>query len=225
MKKVGIIGGLAPQSTTLLYSEIIRLCQQREQIQYPSMLINSLNLWEVVDLLGDKNALIQLFESEIQKIQDYVDFIVIPCNTVHFIFEEIRKRTKVPILGIHEEVANVVAASGIKKVGILGTKTTVYNKFYQDVLGKSSIECAILDDKNEAELNAMIFDKMVYGKNYAEMHELLKKEIEFLAQAGCDGVILGCTELPLFVSQEEVSIQLFPSTQILASSVVQRVFS
>jgi aspartate racemase len=225
MKKVGIIGGLAPQSTTLLYSEIVRLCQQREKIQYPSMLINSLNLWEVVSLLDDKNALIQLFETEIQKIQDYVDFIVIPCNTVHFIFEEIRARTKVPILGIHEEVAKVMATSGVKKVGILGTKTTVYNKFYQTVLGKNSIECAILDDKDELELNAMIFDKMVYGKNYSEMHDLLKKDIGILTQAGCDGVILGCTELPLFITQAEVDIMLFPSTQILAASVVQRVFS
>lgn len=225
MKKIGIIGGLAPQSTTLLYSEIIRICQQREQIQYPSMLINSLNLWEVVNLLDNKIALIKLFEAEIEKIQDYVDFIVIPCNTVHFIFEEILKSTKVPILGIHEEVAKVVAASGIKKVGILGTKTTVYNKFYQDVLGKNSIECETLKDKDEAELNAMIFDKMVYGKNYSEMHDLLKKDIGILTQVGCDGIILGCTELPLFITQEEVDVRLFPSTQILASSSVQRVFS
>jgi aspartate racemase len=225
MKKIGIIGGLAPQSTTLLYSEIVRLCQQREPIQYPSMLINSLNLWEVVDLLNNKTALIQLFETEIQKIQDYVDFIIIPCNTVHFIFEEIRTSTKVPILGIHEEVAHAVATSGVKKVGILGTKTTVYNQFYQQVLSKNSIECAILDQKNEADLNAMIFEKMVYGKNYAEMHDLLKKEVGILAQAGCDGVILGCTELPLFIQQEEVDIKLFPSTQILAASAVQRVFS
>lgn len=225
MKKVGIIGGLAPQSTTLLYSEIIRLCQQREQFQYPSMLINSLNLWDVVNLLDDKNALIKLFEMEIQKIQDYVDFIVIPCNTVHFIFEEIRARTKVPILGIHEEVAAVVAASGVKKVGILGTKTTVYNKFYQTILGKSSIECEILEESDEADLNAMIFEKMVYGKNYSEMHDLLKKDIGILTQAGCDSVILGCTELPLFITQEEVDIRLFPSTQILAAVVVQRVFS
>ena len=225
MKNIGIIGGLAPQSTTLFYAEIIRLCQLHEHVEYPNMLINSLKLMDVVSLLNDKASLLQLIKQEIGKIQEHVDFIAIPCNTIHFIIDEIREMASVPILAIHEEVCKNISLSHMTRVGILGTKTTVYNNFYQKELDTYGIAHEILDEENETELNAMIFNKMIHGKNYFEMQELIKKHIDILSQRGCDAIVLACTELPLFISQDAVPVKLFASTTILASSVVQMVFT
>ncbi|MEM4330466.1 MAG: amino acid racemase [Candidatus Pacearchaeota archaeon] len=225
MKKIGIIGGLGPQSTELFYHEFIRLCQTRKKVEYPSILINSVNLWQFVRLLNDKKSLINFVKNEIAKIQDYVDFIAIPCNTIHFIIDEIREFSKVPVIAIHEEVVKEISKSKIKKVGILGTKTTVYNNFYQKELRKNNIDFEILSKDEEEKLNSLIFDKMLHGKDYEKMHKLLVKDIKILKNKGCEGIILACTELPLFIKQEEVDVKLFESTNILCKSVFEKVFN
>jgi aspartate racemase len=224
MKKIGIIGGLGPQSTELFYHEFIRLCQTRKEVEYPNILINSMNLWEFVHLLNDKKSTFNLVKKEIAKIQDNVDFIASPCNTIHFIIHEIREFSKVPVLAIHEEVVKEISKSKVKKVGILGTKITVYNNFYQKELEKNNIDFEILTEQEEDKLNSLIFDKMLHGKNYDEMHKLLVKDIQLLRNKGCDGIILACTELPLFIKQKDVDVKLFASTNILAKSVFEKAF-
>ena len=224
MKKIGIIGGLGPQSTELFYHEFIRLCQTRKEVEYPNMLINSMDLWEFVHLLKDKKSTFNLVKNEISKIQDNVDFIASPCNTIHFIIDEIREFSKVSVLAIHEEVVKEISKSKIKKIGILGTKTTVYNNFYQNELEKNNIDFEILSEQEEEKLNSLIFDKMLHGKDYDEMHKLLVKDIQLLKNKGCDGIILACTELPLFIKQEDVDVKLFASTNILAKSVFEKAF-
>jgi aspartate racemase len=224
MKKIGIIGGLGPQSTELFYHEFIRLCQTRKEVEYPNMFINSMNLWEFVHLLNDKKLTFNLVKKEIAKIQDHVDFIASPCNTIHFIIDEIREFSKIPVLAIHEEVVKEVSKSKIKKVGILGTKTTVYNNYYQNELEKNNIDFEILSEQEEEKLNSLIFDKMLHGKDYNEMHKLLVKDIQLLKNKGCDGIILACTELPLFIKQKDVDVKLFASTNILAKSVFEKAF-
>ncbi len=224
MKRIGIIGGLGPQSTELFYHEFIKICQTREEIEYPNLLINSLNTMEFVRLLDDRKSLVTLVNREIGKIQDYVDFIASPCNTIHYLINEMRQFSKVPIVAIHEEVVKEISKSKIKKVGILGTKTTIYNNLYQDELKEKNIDFEILSEEEEERLNSLIFDKMLLGKGYGEMHEILLKNIQYFDEKGCEGVVLACTELPLFIKQKEVGIKLFSSTHILAKSVLERAF-
>ncbi len=224
MKTAGIIGGLAPQSTELFYRELIKLCQKRDKVEYPNILINSLETFKFVNLLNDKEKCIDYVKDGVVKIQDYVDFIASPCNTIHFMITELREFSKVPILAIHEEVCKKVKESNGKKVGILGTETTVYGNFYHDELNKLGVSYEVLDKKEEDILNKLIFEKMLYGKNYDEMRDLLLRQIGLFEKKGCDGVILACSELPLFISQEGVNLKLFPSTNILAESVYKKIF-
>jgi aspartate racemase len=200
------------------------LCQTRQDVEYPNMLINSLNMWEFIHLLKDKESTFNLVKKEIAKIHDHVDFIAAPCNTIHFIINEMRGFSKVPVLAIHEEVVKEIVKSKVKKVGILGTKTTVYNNFYQDELSENGIDFEILSEQEEESLDSLIFDKMLHGRNYGEMRELLVKNIQFFKDNGCDGVILACTELPLFIKQEDVDVRLFASTNILAKAVFDKTF-
>lgn len=225
MKKIGIIGGLGPQSTELFYNEWIRLCQTRSYVEYPNLLINSLDMWKFLNVLKEKELAINIVKNEISKIQDHVDAIALVCNTIHFIIDEIREFSKIPVFAIHEEVVKEVLKTKIKKVGILGTKTTVQSNFYQKELEKNFINFEILDEDEEEKLDSLIFEKMLHGKDYADMKTILNSDIQIFKQRGCEGVILACTELPLFVEQKDSDIQIFSSTHILARSVFDFTFS
>ncbi len=163
-------------------------------------------------------------EEELLKIDDKVDFIASPCNTIHWITPEIRKMTSRPFIAIHEEVVKEIVSLNVKKVGILSTKTTVGAHFYQDELRKHHVGFETLCDADEEKLDSLIWSKMLHGKELESMRVLLKKYVAQFKRHGCDGVILACTELPLFISQEDVDVRLFSSTHILARSVVERVF-
>ncbi len=223
MKKVGIIGGLGPQATELFYHELIRLAQESELMKYPHLLINSIDVFSFTKILHNKEQVINLMEEEISKIENFVDFIVFPCNTVHFIIDEMRTFSQVPILAIHEEVVREITKTNVKKIGIIGTQTTLASKFYQNELQKNNIHYESLDSNIEQKIDSVIMNKMLRGKNFDELHDLLLDAINILKNKGCDGVILACTELPLFVKQEEVSIPLFLSTQILAQATFKKI--
>lgn len=224
--KIGVLGGLGPESTNYFYDRLVKICQDEENSKYPNVLINSIKLWEFVDLLEieDKDKLVDYVNKEIEKIQDNVDFIVTPCNTIHIIIEEMRNFSKVPILGIHEEVCKEINKQGANKTGIIGTKFTSGGGFYQKELKRYDIEFETLNNEYESKLNDFIFETMLKGEGNKEMNKLLKKGIDKLKEKGCDSVILACTELPLFISDSEVDINLFSSTDILAESVIRKVF-
>jgi len=224
MKNIGIIGGIGPQSTELFYKEFIKLCQTRKIVEYPDMLINSINLSRFISSPNNKKSKFDFIKKEIIKIQDFVDFIAFPCNSIHFIIDEIRGFSKVPVVAIHEEVIKEILLSSVKKVGILGTKCTINNAFYQKGLQKDNIGFELLCKEKEEELNSFIFNKILYDRGYHKIHKLLLSNIEIFKKKKCDSVILACTELPLFIKQKDVDIKLFSSTNILVKSVFEKAF-
>lgn len=226
VKTAGIIGGLAPQSTSLFYDTITQICLDRQLPAYPRMLINSVNTWAVTSILEEKNmnGLYAFLRKEVGLIQDQVDFIVMVCNSVHAVLDPLRKAAKVPVLSICEVVCKAISSTSIKKVGILGTKTTMDNCFYQQELSRMGIEYVTLPAARETTLDKLIFEKVLYGREQVKMRALILESIQYLQNQGCEGVILACTELPLFVKQEDTEMPLFLSTQILAEAVVEACF-
>ena len=221
MKIAGILGGLGPQSTALFYEEIIRLAQSREQVEYPRMIINSMSVWDFSNRMDDHEALFELVSAEIARIENQVDFLAMVCNTAHCILEPLRNTSKKPLLAIQEEVVKKIREDGLKKVGILGTRVTTGTQIYQRELDKHGIASLCLPDRLQDTFNQLIFDEMLHGSGYDKMETSMGIFVDLLVEQGCEGVILGCTELPLFISQEEVSVPLYASTQILAESVAR----
>ena len=219
MKIAGILGGLGPQSTALFYEEIIRLAQSRQQVEYPRMIINSMSVWDFSNRMNDHEALFELVSAEISRIESQVDFLAMVCNTAHCILEPLRNHSKKPLLAIQEEVVKKIRKDGLKKVGILGTRVTTGTQIYQRELDKHGIASLCLPDRLQDSFNQLIFDEMLHGSGYDKMETSMGIFVDLLVEQGCEGVILGCTELPLFISQEEVSVPLYASTQILAESV------
>lgn len=226
-KTIGILGGLGPQSTSLFYDTITKYCLERNLPAFPRLLINSVNTWEVTELLKKKDleSLYFFLKKEISLIAGQVDSLVMVCNSVHAVLDPLRKAFDIPILSIHEEVCKEIALSATKKIGILGTKTTIDNQFYQQELAAYGIPYVLQPERQLIEFDTCIFDEMLHGKGIGTMRKLILDGIEYMRARGCDGVILACTELPLFVTQTDTDMPLFLSTQILAQAVMEEYFT
>lgn len=222
MKTAGILGGLGPQSTALFYQEIIRLSQSRRIVEYPRMIINSMSIWDFSDKMNDKDQLFELLSKEIERIQDQTDFLAMVCNTAHCIIDHLRQHSSIPLLAIQEEVVKKVREDGLRKVGIIGTSITSRSQIYKNELDLYGIASYALPDRVLDLFNQLIFEEMLRGQSYDAMHAQMLEHTRLLIDQGCEGIILGCTELPLFISQEEVPVPLYASTQILAESVINQ---
>ena len=227
MKTAGIIGGLGPQSTSLFYQAYTQHCLDYQLPAYPRLIINSVDPWEVVEILQEKDMdkLFNFLRKEVEMIQDQVDFIVMVCNSVHAVLDQLRAVSNVPILSIYEVVCKDIAHSTSKKVGILGTKTTVDSNFYQQELEYYGINYEVLPDAQGEAIDKYIFEEMLRGRDNGTMKRMLLEGIEDLRAQGCDAVILACTELPIFVSQDDTDMPLFLSTQILAHTVIKECYA
>lgn len=224
VKTAGILGGMAAQSTTLFYHTATQYCLKKQLPAFPRFILNSVNGHEVVELLRQKDmtGLFMFLNKEIEKIQGEIDLLVMVCNSIHAVLNPIRRSLHIPVLSIFEEVCKEVALSNIKKVGLIGTQTTIEHQFYQHELDRYGIEYAITSPEHCMAIDQCVFKEIVIGKNTGRMKQLLVEGIQQLEAQGCEAVILGCTELPLFMTQKDTDMRLFLSTQLLAEAVVER---
>lgn len=225
-RTAGIIGGLGQPSTSLFYESITKICQDKRLIANPRLLINSVNTWEVAEMLDQKDleALYFFLKREINILAGQIDFLVMVCNSVHAVLTPLREYFNFPILSIYEEVCKEVALSQYRKVGILGTQTTIQNEFYQRELQTYGIQYTLLPAHETKTLDHCLFTEILQGSGNQRMKQLLLNGVDWLSQNGCEAIILACTELPLFIRQTDTDVPLLSSTEILAKTVVEECF-
>jgi aspartate racemase len=150
------------------------------------------------------------------------DFLICPDNTIHHAMAEVQKRTPLPWLHIVDEVAIEAKARGMKRLGITGTRLTMDGIVYPEVLTKHGLEFRIPSALDRGKIDAIIFDELVNGIFKSEALGVFRGIIDRLRAEGCDGVVLGCTEIPLLVSPEASSLPTLDSTRILARAALQK---
>lgn len=151
------------------------------------------------------------------------DFIVIASNTMNSNADIIEANVRIPVLHIADATGEAVNKRGVKTVALLGTKFTMEQDFYQRRLEKKYGLKVVIPNKAEREyINAVIFDELCAGKFYKKSKERYVQIINRLVkEEGAEGVILGCTEIPLLVKQEDVSVPVFDTTAIHAEAAVK----
>ncbi|MEA3479888.1 MAG: aspartate/glutamate racemase family protein [Bacteroidota bacterium] len=151
------------------------------------------------------------------------DFIVIASNTMHSTADGIEANVKIPVLHIADTTGEKVKKSGIKTVALLGTRYVMEENFYQDRLEKKYGLKVIIPNKTEREyINAVIFDELCAGKINENSKERFIQIIDRLVKEdGAEGVILGCTEIPLLINQEDVDVPVFDTMLIHAEAAVE----
>jgi aspartate racemase len=222
-KHIGIVG-VTYEGTALCYQSICTQAAARMgPYQHPQITMHSFPLADYMPFLSrmDWQGIAELLLHSVDRVACAgADFAICPANTVHEAFEFMRPRSPIPWLHIVEMVADAAAEQGLSKLGILGTRFLMEGKVYQDILADRGIEAVTPQALQRDRINALIFDELVKGILKGSTKEFFQGVVAQLAEAGCDGVVMGCTEIPLILSPEDVEVPLLDSTRLLAQAAL-----
>jgi aspartate racemase len=223
-KRIGILGGMSPESTVEYYQYITRAYTKRfGDYGYPEIIIYSVSFQPYVDWPEQErwDLVAQGLSKAAQKLEAAgADFIVIATNTMHLVFDQVQASISVPMLSLLDTVGDAILARGMKTMGLLGTKFTMEKTFYQDALARKGIIVLVPTAEEREYVNTVIYSELVAGQIRDESRAGFVDVINKLAERGADGVILGCTEIPLLVSEEDAGMPLFDTTVIHAEAAL-----
>ena len=224
-KRIGILGGMSPESTVEYYRYITRAYTQRYgDYGYPEVLIYSVSFQSYVDWPEhDRWDLVAQGLSEAAgRLQAAgADCIVIATNTMHLVYDQVQASVTVPVLDLLDAVGDAILARGIETVGLLGTRFTMEKTFYRDALARKGVSVIVPDAEERAYVNAVIYDELVAGQIRDESRAEFVALIQRLAARGAEGVILGCTEIPLLVSERDAGMPTFDTTVLHAEAALR----
>jgi aspartate racemase len=223
-KRIGILGGMSPESTVAYYEYITRTYTERfGDYGYPEVLIYSVSFQPYVDWPNqDRWDLVAdgLSQAAQKLVAAGADVILIATNTMHLVFDEVQARVEVPMLSLLDATAEAIQGRGVSTVGLLGTRFTMEKSFYQDALARRGISTLVPDADDRAYVNRVIYDELVAGQLRAESRAGYLTIIRKLVEQGAQGIVLGCTEIPLLVDEASAAIPLFDTTQIHAEAAL-----
>lgn len=223
MKTIGLIGGMSWESTVTYYQIINQTIKNKlGGLHSAKCILYSVDFAEIEKYQSsgqwDKSAHV-LAEAGVALERAGADFIVICTNTMHRVVPQISEKINIPILHIADMTAIELKKANIKKVGLLGTKYTMKQDFYKNVLKENSIEVIIPQDNEIEVVNNIIYDELCVGIISDESKAKYLDIISKLSENGVQGVILGCTEIGLLIKQSDTDVPLFDTTLIHAESV------
>ena len=225
MKTIGLIGGMSWESTITYYQLLNEAAKDvLGGLHSAKILLYSVDFFEIEALMsrGDWDAAADLLGGVAERLQRAgADFVLICTNTLHKVAPEVQARITVPLVHIAEAAADELLAKGIRRVALLGTKYTMTQEFYRDKLVNRGIEVLIPEGDDIDLVNRVIFEELCLGIVKPESKAEYLRVIKALQLRGAEGVLLGCTELGLIVSQEDVALPLFDTTVIHAKKAAQ----
>ena len=224
MKTLGLIGGLSWLSTSVYYTTINQMVNERLGGSHSAKLIlhsvdfgeykrfQSKNDWEQIErMLSDVAGRLENAGAEC---------ILLCSNTPHLVADAIREKLRVPFLHIAEETAQAIVKEGTSKVGLIGTKFTMENSFFKDCLANYGIETLIPTGEDRNFIHASISNELQKAVFKDETKEKYLKIFEKLREKGAQGIILGCTEIPLLINQADCNLPIFDTTAIHSRAAV-----
>ena len=220
MKTIGLIGGMSWESTVSYYQIINETIKEKlGGLHSAKIILYSVDFAEIEEYQSkgdwDKSAII-LADAAMRLEQAGTDYIVICTNTMHKVAPYIQKEIKIPIIHIAETTAEVLKKNNVKKVALLGTKYTMTQNFYKEKIQQNGIEVIIPNEINVKIVNDIIYNELCLGIISDKSRREYMRIIDSLKADGAEGVILGCTEIGLLISQEDSSIPIYDTTQIHA---------
>lgn len=222
MKTIGLIGGITPQSTIMYYQILNDLANEKYGGTHSAkVIIHSVDFGVIHQLQseGNWNQLDEIMANAGKSLENAgADCILICANTMHLCIDAIRNVVNVPVIHIAEATAKAINQKRLKKVALLGTKYTMEKTFYTDVLSSFGIETIIPNSTDREIIHQVIYDELAKGVIKSASKEAYLSIISRLKTQGAEGVILGCTEIPLLIASNDVDIPIFDTTNIHATA-------
>ena len=229
MKPIGLIGGLTYVSTIEYYRYLNQLSNEKlGDTETVEVVLHSVNFGEIKKFtdVDDWGNLLRIMRNAAIELEAAgAGCLLIGANTMHKIADEIQASINIPIIHIAEAVGKEIQKKRLKKVALLGTKYTMQLGFYTDRLAKHGIETIIPDQADIDFINYTIYNE--FGKNIfsAETKKTYLNIISKLQLQNAEGVIGGCTEIPILLNQSDLNIPLFDTVKIHANAAVDHVLS
>ena len=228
-KKVGIIGGVGPQSTDYIYEKIIQFSQTKynakDNADYPRLVIESVPVPDFISNKDDIETAKKMLISAVDSLsKSGTTRLCIGSNTVHVLLEDLKKETDIPFISMIEEVSKRCVKKGFKKVAVLGTPVLVNSGLYTKELTKNDIEVLIPNAEQLAVVEDIIRG-VIAGTGGGKSKEPYIEIINDFFSKGADAIILGCTELPLAVNYEALGSRTINSDEVLAEGIVDYFYS
>ena len=226
MKTIGLIGGMSWESSKLYY-ELINQKVKAELGGFHSCksLLYTVDFDEIRRFQDEGNwkRLDKILINAAQSLEKGgAEIILICANTMHLCSQAIKERVAIPLLHIAEATGQAITAKGLKKVGLLGTKYVMEKDFYKDILtNQFGIEVLIPNSEERDYIHEVIYGELVQGKIEDASRKGYQSIINNLANQGAEGVILGCTEIPLLIKPRDVVLPTFNTTKIHAEKAVE----
>ena len=224
MKTIGLIGGMSWESTSVYYSLINREVQKRlGGLHSAKIAMISLDFAEPAELARTSqwDALATLLTEAAQRLERVGAGVLLICaNTAHRVADRIEQAVALPLPHICDCTARQVKAEGCSRVALLGTRYTMEEDFYKDRLSANGLEVIVPDAADRAVIHRMILEELVLGKIEAKSRQACREIIARQVAEGAEGVVLGCTELPMLVNAKDSAVPLFDTTALHALAAV-----
>ncbi len=224
MKTIGIIGGFTWYSTAEYYKQLNELVNEKlGGVHAAKIILYSVDFAEIKDLTmaQDWKGIAAVICAAAKNVElAGADCLIICANTMHNIADEVRAAVNIPLIHIAETTATAIKEKGLKKVALLGTKYTMQMDFYTNKLAAQGIATIIPGEADIEYINNSIYNEFGKGIFLPETKAQYLRIIHELIQAGAEGFILGCTEIPILIKQEDCPVPVFDTGLIHAKASV-----
>jgi len=225
MKILGLVGGTSWVSTVDYYRLINEgINKELGGLEFAECMIYSMNYGQLKRNLDadDWDAILSMLSNAAIKLENSGAKAILLCgNTTHLVADRLQAILGIPLIHIATATAEAIAKKELKKVALLGTRFTMERDFYRDKLMERNIEVIIPDDEDRVFIHHTIFEELGRGQFKPETKQRYIDIISKLAEQGAEGIILGCTEIPMLLNSGDVDIPLFDTTAIHSKAAVE----
>jgi len=226
VQTIGLIGGMSWESSAVYYERLNRGVAERQGgLSSARIVLASVDFAEVNALQEAErwDEVAEVLTAAARSVEAAgADFVLLCTTTFHQVAEQVEAAVGIPLLHLADVVAEAVKAQGIETVGFVGTRYPMSHTFFADRLATHGVQVLMPDARHHDALNAIVYDELVAGRVLDPSRRTVVSVIEELWDAGAGGLVLGCTELELLVTQPDSELPLFACTDLHVRAALDR---
>jgi aspartate racemase len=226
MQTIGLIGGMSWESSEVYYRDLnLGVRDRLGGLSSPKLVLSTVDFAEVTALEDEERwqQIGELLADAARGVERAgADFLLLCTTTFHKVADQVEAAVDLPLLHLADVVAAEVRAQGVTTVGFIGTTVAMSDGFFTDRLARHGLETVVPDARHHDMLNRAIYDELVHGRVVDATRRRVLGVIEELWDAGAGGVLLGCTELELLITQADCELPVYPCTTLHVTAALDR---
>lgn len=226
MQTIGLVGGMSWESSEVYYRDLnLGVRDRLGGLSSPKLVLSTVDFAEVTALEDEERwqQIGELLADAARGVERAgADFLLLCTTTFHKVADQVEAAVDLPLLHLADVVAEEVRAQGVTRVGFIGTTVAMSDGFFTDRLARHGLETVVPDARHHDMLNSAIYDELVHGKVVDATRRRVLGVIEELWDAGAGGVLLGCTELELLITQADCELPVYPCTTLHVTAALDR---